>query len=71
MNTEWIPIEKELPEVAKAVFVTVSCDFRWVSFVRRCSNGTWNYVDSGAPIESDFKIIAWMKVPNPYMGDIK
>lgn len=67
---KWILIDKKLPKTLETVLVTVEHQHRWVSLAWRGSDFAWHYADNGERMPREFKIIAWMPKPEPYLGVI-
>ena len=67
MNNKWIPVSERLPEEMGAYLVSFDDDFV------RFSNGwykvsvVWFFADKKTWL-TDFKIKAWMPLPEPYKG---
>ena len=66
----WIPVSKRLPDIDTEYYVTWTTSTKSKPFV-----GIWEYeCDEGFIVEdyarhyNDVKVVAWMPLPNPYMG---
>lgn len=69
MDSTWIPIEKDLPEIGAEVLVTFDFNgYRYVNIAQFCSDGDFLGYDYEylTPKGRKRKAVAWMPLVEPY-----
>lgn len=67
---EWIPCSEQMPPIDKKVLVTVDIQGDLAIDIADHSYGLWFFADEYySYTEKDFKVLAWMPLPEPYRED--
>lgn len=76
LSTDWIPVSERLPEstlpvLCRAKSTTISCTETYI--IGSCCNGCWFFQNDTVGTHSfplsEYKVLAWMYLPEPYEED--